>query len=317
MVNDKEMYDIAILGGGPSGMTAGIYSARYSRKTIIIGEEVGGTCMKGGTYENWPGEKKISGFELVNKIKEHVESYGVKILPKKVTSIEKQGRVLIVKMGEEKIQAKTIIIALGTKHRKLEIPGEEKLLGKGVSYCATCDGPLYRGKTTVVVGGGNSALDAAEYLSKVAKKVYLIHRRDEFRGEKILIDQVKAAENIEIIYNANTTEIKGADRVEALVYKTNDGKESEISVEGIFIEVGHIAKTAWLESLVKLNERREILISPDCETNQPGVFAAGDVTQITYKQAVISAGEGAKAGLQAYKYLQGDKPMTPDWTPKK
>ena len=306
MVNDKEMYDIAILGGGPSGMTAGIYSARYSRKTIIIGEEVGGTCMKGGTYENWPGEKKISGFELVNKIKEHVESYGVKILPKKVTSIEKQGRVLIVKMGEEKIQAKTIIIALGTKHRKLEIPGEEKLLGKGVSYCATCDGMFFKGKKNVaVIGGADSAAKAALYLSEIVDKVTIVYRKSELRSEPIYKKKIKERKNIDVIYNSIPVEIVGENTVETIKIKNNAGEESEINTQGVFIEIGAIPCNEVLTSL-KLDQDQGCYVKTNrkMETNVPGIFVAGDITEGSLKQVVTGAGEGAIAAHSAHEYLQ-------------
>jgi len=235
-----------------------------------------------------------------------------------VAGIEKKNNSFIVKMANgESTAARTVILAFGLTPRNLEVPGETELTGKGVSYCATCDGPLYKDKDVVVVGGGNAALDAAEYLSKICKQVYLINRNDKFRGEQVLIDHVDKAKNITVIYSSNTTEIKGKDRVEALVYKTADGSEKELNVQGIFIEIGYVAKTDWLQGVVELNQRKEIVVSADNETSTPGIFAAGDITQITYKQVVISAGEGAKAALQAYKYLQGNKPLTPDWTPKK
>ncbi|MBT6691751.1 FAD-dependent oxidoreductase [Candidatus Parcubacteria bacterium] len=316
---EDKVYDVVIIGGGPSGLTAAIYTTRRSLKTLVISKDIGGQLSLTDDVENYPGFESIEGLTLSQKFQQQAAKTGAEFLFEEVVNIEKaNGNGFLVKtVSGKEIKAKSLILGFGLTPRNLEVPGEKELTGKGVSYCATCDGPLYRGKTTIVVGGGNAALDAAEYLSKVAKQVYLIHRRDEFRGEKVLVDQVKAAENVKIIYNSNTVEIKGTDRVEGLVYKTNDGQEHELQAEGVFVEIGHIAKTAWLEGLIDINERKEIMISADCETSQPGIFAAGDVTQITYKQAVISAGEGAKAGLQAYKYLQGDKPLTPDWTPKK
>lgn len=316
---EQDIYDVVIIGGGPSGLTAAIYTSRRAMKTLVISKDIGGQLSLTDDVENYPGFESIEGLTLSQKFQTQAAKTGSEFLFEEVTHLEKtEDGFMLTTMSDKKIKAKTVILAFGLTPRALEVPGEKELTGKGITYCATCDGPLYRGKTVVVVGGGNSALDAAEYLSKIAKKVYLLHRRDEFRGEQILVEKVKNTDNIEIIYNAVTKEIKGANRVEGLVYVTNDDQENEISVEGVFIEIGHMAKTKWLANIgIELTERNEVKISVDNETNIKGVFAAGDITEITYKQAVISAGEGCKAALQAYRYLQGDKPMTPDWTPKK
>lgn len=314
----SDIYDVVIVGAGPAGLTAAIYTSRRAMKTLVVTKDIGGQMALTDDIGNYPGFEMIGGLELAQKFQAQAEKTGTKLDFKEVTSIEKKDKIFVVKAGDgSEIQARSVVLTFGLTPRNLEVPGEKELTGRGVSYCATCDGPLYKDKTVVVVGGGNSALDAAEYTSKLAKKVYLVHRRDEFRGEQVLIDQVKAAENIEIIYNANSVEIKGENKVEAYVYETQDGEKHELEVDGIFIEIGHLAKTQWLGDLVDYTDRREIKISPDCETKTPGLFAAGDNTEITYKQAVISAGEGAKAALQAYKFLQGDKPMIPDWNSKK
>lgn len=310
---------MVIVGAGPAGLTAAIYTTRRALKTLVISKDIGGQLSLTDDIENYPGFKNIGGLELAQKFQEQAAGTGSEFLFEEVVEITKDGKDFWVKtITDKKIKAKTVILTFGLTPRALDVPGEKELTGKGVSYCATCDGPLYRGKNVVVVGGGNSALDAGEYLSKICKKVYMLVRGDKFKGEKILAQQVHDAENIEVIFEAGAKEIKGKDRVEALVYTKADGTDGEMEVQGIFVEIGHVAKAAWLKPLgLDMTDRGEIKISVDNETNIPGIFAAGDITEISYKQAVISAGEGSKAALQAYRYIQGDKPLIPDWTPKK
>ncbi len=202
----------------------------------------------------------------------------------------------------------------------LNVPGEKEFKGHGVSYCATCDGPLYKNKTVAVIGGGNSALDAAEYLAKLAAKVYLIHRRDQFRGEKVILEKLKNNQKVEMVLSSEIKEIKGNGVVKSIVITDNGHDQlKEIKVDGVFVEIGYKPKTELVKDLVKLNERGEIITDKDSNTSQPGIFACGDVTDSSYKQIVISAGEGAKAALQAYKYLwleEGEK-ILPDWEQKK
>lgn len=316
---EEKNYDVIIVGAGPAGLTAAIYTSRRALKTLVISKDVGGQLALTDDVENYPGFETIGGLELSQKFQQQASKTGVEYLFEGAEKIEKteDGFTMETSSGK-KLRARAIILAFGLTPRSLDVPGEKELTGKGVSYCATCDGPLYRGKDIVVVGGGNSALDAAEYSSKLAKKVYMLVRRDVFRGEQVLIDHVTKAENVEIIFNAVAKEIKGTDKVETLVYETTDGQQKEIPVQGIFVEIGHVAKTDWLNNLgLDMTDRREIVINRDNETSIKGIFAAGDITDITYKQAVISAGEGSKAALQAYKYLQGNKPIVPDWTAKK
>lgn len=317
---EDKVYDVVIVGAGPAGLTAAIYTSRRAMKTLVISKDVGGQISLTDDVENYPGFESIEGLALAQKFQQQAAKTGAEFLFEEVCHVEKiADKNFIIETGSKKqIKAKTIILAFGLTPRNLDVPGEKELSGRGVTYCATCDGPLYKGKNVVVVGGGNAALDAAEYMSKLATKVYLIVRKDKFRGEQILADQVLATENIEVVFNAATTAIKGQNKVESLLYQTDDGQNKEIQVDGIFIEIGHLATTKWLANLgLNLTERGEIKITEDNETNIAGIFAAGDITEITYKQAVISAGEGCKAALQAYRHLQGDKPMTPDWTPKK
>ena len=314
----ETQYDVIIVGGGPAGLAAAIYASRRAMKTLVISKDVGGQAAMTDEIENYPGFETVGGLELSQKFKDQAIKFGAEWMFNEVVGLDKAGEFFVIETGDQqKISTKTVILAFGLTPRNLEVPGEKELAGKGVSYCAICDGPLYKNKTVTVVGSGNSALDAAEFLSKICKQVYLLSRSDQFKGEQVLLDKVQAAANVQMIYNAVTTEIKGQSRVEALVYQTPDGQKQEIKTDGIFVEIGHIAKTSWLDGLIELTDRREIKIGRDCQTNVPGVFGAGDIADISYKQVVISAGEGAKAALQAYKYLQGNRPVLPDWTTKK
>lgn len=314
----ENIYEVIIVGAGPAGLAAAIYTTRRALKTLVISKDLGGQAALTNNIENYPGFNKITGQDLMQKFYEQATLTGAEFNFTEVESLEKKKNIFLLKTAKaEEIQAKVVILAFGLTPRSLNIPGEKELSGKGVAYCATCDGPLYKGKNVAVVGGGNSALDAAEFMSKIANKVYLINRNEQFRGEQVLMDKVKNDPKIEIFYSAISQKIIGETKVEKLVFTQNEA-EKEIDVEGIFVEIGHLAKTDWVASLVELDERKEIKISLDCETKTPGLFAAGDITDISYKQAVISAGEGSKAALQAYKFLQGSANIVlPDWSPKK
>lgn len=311
----ENIYDVIIVGAGPSGLAAAIYTTRRSLKTLLLSKDLGGQAAMTDNIENYPGFEKTGGLELMQKFQAQAMKFGTEFLFEEVEVLNKEGEIFSLTTSKDRtLQARVVILAFGLTPKNLNVPGEKQLIGRGVAYCATCDGPLYKGKDVVVVGGGNSALDAAEFMSKIANKVYLLHRRDIFRGEQILINKVTSTANIEIIYNAESKEVKGEQKVEALVYE-QEGALKELKVDGVFVEIGHMAKTDWTAELVDLTERKEIKISRDCETKTPGLFAAGDITDISYKQAVISAGEGAKAGLQAYKFLQGANQIsTPDWS---
>lgn len=309
------MYDTIIIGAGAAGLTAALYTARRNLKTLILSKDIGGQTAVATEIENYPGViDQPNGFELMQTFKKQAEKFGAEIKHEGVTEIKKNKDIFSVKTDKNSYSAKTVILAFGLTPRELGVPGEDKLKGRGVAYCATCDGPLFKNKTVAVVGGGNSALDAADYLSGLAKKVYLIHRRDEFRAEAILQKKVKQAKNIELVLNSEIQEIKGSNKVESIKLSSQD---EEIQVDGVFIEIGYQAKTDWLKNLVKLNSKGEIITDENCRTSTPGIFAAGDVTDAPYKQIVISAGEGAKAALQAHKYIQQKSPTenneVPDW----
>ena len=300
------MYDTIIIGSGPAGMTAGIYSARREMKALIIGKELGGQLIWASEIENYPGFKKIANFDLINKMKDQVYNLGVEIKTDDIKRIEKlENGNFKLKSGREEYVAKTIIITIGLTPRRLSISGEEEFTGKGVSYCANCDGPFFKNKTVAVVGGGNSALDAAEVLSKIAKQIYLIYRRDEFRGFEILVDEVKERDNIELVLNSEVKEIIGNGKVEKIiVYNKKIDQPVELDVDGVFIEIGRIASTDLVKELVKRDGKNQIIVDEKCQTSKQGVFAAGDVTQIEFKQITIAMGQATIAALSAYQYLQ-------------
>jgi len=315
---NNKIYDTIIIGAGAAGLTAALYTARRMLKTLIISRDIGGQTATTSEIENYPGFETIDGIALMTKFKKQAEKFGTQFVTGPVTKIKKEKDLFKIITTTDNYLARTVILGFGLSERELEVPGEKEFKGRGVSYCATCDAPLYKNKVVAVVGGGNAALDAAELLSKIANQVYLIHRRDKFSGEQILIERINQTKNIELILTSQVLEIKGDDKIKSIIIGNfpNGENKKELTIDGLFVEIGNIAKTEWLRDLLKLNDRGEIVITADCETNVPGIFAAGDVTNITYKQIVISAGEGAKAALQAYRYLQSknlDLKEVGDW----
>lgn len=303
-----QLYDIIIVGAGPAGMSAAIYTSRRALSTLVISKDIGGQAAATDIIENYPGYELINGFELMQKFMTQAKKTGAEFKSGEVMSIIKNSDdTYTVKTLIEEYQAKCIILGFGLTPRDLGVPGEKELMYKGITHCATCDGPLFKGKDVVIVGGGNSALEAVEYMSKIANKIYGVVRGDKYKGEQITIDKIGSYSNVEIMYNAAISEIKGTGKVESVIIgSTIEGATTEpreIITQGVIVEIGYIAKTGWVADLVKLNERKEIITDRDNMTSDPGVFACGDVSDITYKQAVISAGEGAKAALQAAKYL--------------
>jgi len=319
---EEKIYDTIIVGGGAAGLTAAIYAARRAMKTLVITQDIGGQAATTAEIENYPGCGLVTGPALMDAFKKQCDQFGVEFVFREVLGIEpgvdKQAKPLFtVRTNTENYMAHTVILAFGLTHRHLGVPGEKELGGKGVSYCATCDAPLYKNKTVMVVGGGNSAVDAALLLSKLCPKVYLVHRRDDFRAEAVLVEQLKK-DNIELVLNSEIKEIKGQDKVASVVVQQVDKPEinREILVEGVFIEVGFVVNAKLINGLVDLDERQQIKINLDNETSRPGIFAAGDITNISYKQIVISAGGGATAALRAYEYLQkvkGFRGVNIDW----
>ncbi len=306
------MFDVIIIGGGPAGLSAGLYTSRRALNTLIISRDIGGQISKTPEIENYPGIDKISGIDLAMKLKAQAEKFGAKIIFEETAKIIKLKDKFVVETLRNKYEAKSVILASGKKPRELGVPGENEFKGRGVSYCATCDVPFFRDKTLTIVGGGNSALDAALLASKYAKKVYLIHRRDSFVGEQILVENVKKTKIIEIIYSDEVVEIIGENVVKSL--KLKSGKE--IATDGIIIEVGFIVDHSLVEGLVKIDGKKQVVVNNVQETSEPGIFAAGDLTETPYKQIAISTGEGVKAALSCYDYLQrlqGKRGILADW----
>jgi thioredoxin reductase (NADPH) len=321
-----EEYDVIIVGGGPAGLTAGIYAARRNLKTLIITMTVGGQVLLPEKICNYPGFLNVSGMNFIKRVQKQAEKAGAQIILDEVKEILPYDKEYFVKTQTKEFLAKAVILAFGKKPRKLNVPGEEKFIGKGVSYCVTCDAPLFKNKTVAVVGGGNSALDAALLLSKYAKKVYLIHRRGEFRGFESFVDEVKKKKNVEFLLGCIVIEIKGENLVKSILVKDLRSEEvKEIPVDGIFVEIGYDVDPSLVKNLVKLDEHNQIVVDQKCQTFypdkdeiRPGIFAAGDVTSNIFKQIVVAAGDGAKAALAAYNYLHGieDSQIVGDWSKK-
>ncbi|MEX1061948.1 MAG: FAD-dependent oxidoreductase [Patescibacteria group bacterium] len=311
------VYDTIILGAGAAGMASSIYLSRYRLSHLIFGEIPGGQFLDAVTVENYPGFQSIAGTELVAAFKEHVESYGVKIRPERVGEIQKEKEGFRVKTAKGEIfQAKTVILALGARHRTLNIPGEDQFLGKGVSYCAACDAPLFKGKDVMVAGGGDSAVDAAIHLASFARQVYLVARR-ELNAAPAGVEKLKDFKNVTVILNNTVKEIQGKERVEQVIFHNPVEGKAELKVSGVFVEVGLVPASSLAKALgVKLGEEGHLLINPAMETNVRGVFGAGDLALVPgalpFRQIITSVGDGAKAAAAVFKYLKDQEPV-PDW----
>lgn len=300
------MYDVVIIGSGPAGLSAAIYAGRAKLNTLVIEEKPlsGGQIINTYEVDNYPGLPGINGFELGQKMREHANKMEVMFQTARVKNIETNGAVKRVVTEQATCETKTIIIASGAEHRKLGVPGEEALGGMGVSYCATCDGAFFKNRTVAVVGGGDVALEDALFLARGCEKVYLIHRRDAFRGAKILQEQVKANPRIEIIYDTVVTEIKGQDMVEeVLLYNKKKDTSESLPVNGIFIAVGISPNSEAVIAEVALDEQGYVQAGEDCLTDKPGIFAAGDVRTKQLRQVVTAAADGANAITSVENYL--------------
>jgi len=310
-------YDTIIVGAGPAGLSAAIYACRRKMKTVVIAEEVGGQTNLAGSIENYPGAEPMPGMQLMQQFFKQAKGFGAVFLRGSAAKIKRAGKLFTVELGDkEKVTGKTVILAYGKTPRKLGAPGEEKFIGKGISTCATCDGVLFKGKVVAIVGGGNAALDAALFLSKIAKSVHLIHRRADFRGDEVMVEKIKKeARNVNFILESMVTEFKGDKFLKSIKIADAKGKTTELAVDGVFMEIGYVVDSEWVKGTVKVNEANEIEVDGHNRTSQEGIFAAGDVTNVPYKQAVVAAGEGAKAALEAYNYVYGHKYGTAsiDW----
>lgn len=315
------MHDLIIVGAGVAGMTASIYASRYKINHLIFGGTPGGQGMLAGQVENYPGYVSIPGPELMQKFVEQVKHYGVEIKQEKVGGLGKSEAGFEVKTDKEKYQAKTLILAMGASYRHLNIPGEDKFLGRGVSYCTTCDIPLFRDKVVAVVGGGDSAVTGAVHASSFAKKVFIIHRRNEYRAEPTWVEKMKKIDKVEEILSNQVKEIKGGEKVEEIVLANPHKGSKNLKVDGIFIEIGQVPSSALAAQLgTELDERDYIKVTPGMETNIPGVFAAGDLAAvqggILFRQFVTAASDGARAAASVYQFLHKSAPA-PSWGEKK
>lgn len=301
------MYDIGIIGGGTAGMTAAIYGQRAGKKTIIIeGGVFGGQITSSPNVENYPGIASVSGSEFSMNLLDQAVKLGAETAMDQVTGIREEDGVKIIETAGKEYPCRSVILATGVTHRHLGIPNEERLTGAGVSYCATCDGMFFRGRDVAVIGGGSTALQDAEFLSDYCRKVYLIHRRDEFRGEDSIVKRLQGKENVEFILSATVKEIIGDQAVERLIVNSKkSGKEFKLDVSGVFIAVGQIPKNEIFADVVKLDADGFILAAEDCITSRPGVFAAGDCRTKEVRQLTTAAADGAVAALAACKYIAG------------
>ncbi|OGF50552.1 MAG: hypothetical protein A2231_05420 [Candidatus Firestonebacteria bacterium RIFOXYA2_FULL_40_8] len=296
------MYELIIIGGGPAGVTASVYAARKKIDFLLLAGDIGGQAAWSGDIENYTGYQFVTGSDLTLKFEEHLRKYKFPIKEsEKVVDISKQSNIITVKTEKDEYRSKALIIASGKRSLELNVPGEKEGKNRGVAYCATCDGPLFAGKDVAVIGGGNSALDAALQLTKIARKIYIINNTPALGGDKIMRDKLIKTANVSIINGAKVEKISGESVVSGIVIN-EDGASKEIPVQGIFVEIGLIPNSEFANILEK-NELQEIIVNNSCETNVPGVFASGDVTDVPEKQIIIAAGDGAKATLSAFKFL--------------
>lgn len=298
------MYDIGIIGGGTAGMTAAIYGQRAGKRTLIIeGANFGGQITSSTNVENYPGIPSVSGSEFSMNLLDQAMKLGAETVREQVNDVRREDGIFILETTGKEYPCRSVILATGVTHRHLGIAKEEKLVGAGVSYCATCDGAFFRGKDVAVIGGGNTALQDAEFLSNYCQKVYLVHRRDEFRGESSLVERLKKKENVEFVLSATVKDILGDTMVEGLLLDNKKtGEDFQIRVSGVFVAIGQIPQNERFAQLVKLDDNGFILAAEDCMTSCPGVFAAGDCRTKEVRQLTTAAADGAVAALAACKY---------------
>ena len=298
------MYDVIIIGGGPAGLTAAIYAKRAGYSTLLLeGGTPGGQAATTPDIENWPGSKQVSGPDFAMNLYEQAQALGTDIRFEQAASLADRGTYKTVTTGGSAYDGRTVIIANGVRRRKLEVPGEERLAGRGVSYCATCDGNFFRGRDTAVVGGGNTALEDALFLANICPNVYLVHRRDTFRAERHLIDALASAPNIHVLLSHRVVEIQGDQTVTSLLVEGPEGRRS-LPVAGVFAAVGLVPDNQVFSPPLELDQEGYIIAGEDARTNVPGVFAAGDTRVKDLRQLVTAAADGASAATQAGRYLQ-------------
>lgn len=296
------MYDLIIIGAGPAGITASVYAARKKMEFLVLTHDIGGQAIWSSEIENYTGYQFITGVELAAKFEEHMRQYNIAIHENEpAIAIEKSGDHFSVKTAKSVYQARTLVIASGKRSRELKVPGEKEFKNKGLTYCATCDGPLFSGKEVAVIGGGNSALDAALQLERISPKVYIINQAGALTGDMVMRQKVEGASKVSVINNSQVLAVLGDKMVKGIKI-TRNNREEEIPVQGVFVEIG-LDPNSDFAGLVKRNQLGEIEVDCRNSTNMDGIFAAGDVTTVPEKQIIIAAGEGAKAALSAFRYL--------------
>ena len=296
------MFDIIIIGAGPAGLTAAIYAKRAAKKVLVLeGNTYGGQIINTLDIENYPAEEHISGFDFATKLYEQALHLGAEIKFERVSEITKAKEV---KTKDNVYKAKSIIIAVGSKNKQLGLINEDDFVGKGISYCATCDGAFYKDKNVAIVGGGNTAIEDALYLSNIVNKVYVIHRREEFRADQSGLDKLEKKDNVEFLLNCNVTKLIGKERLEKIEVTDNDKNTAEIVIDGLFIAIGRTPETEIFSDL-NIDKNGYIIAGEDCKTNEPGIFVAGDVRQKTLRQLVTATNDGAIAATNAISYLNG------------
>lgn len=306
------MYDSIIIGAGPAGITAAVYAARKRMSLLVITKDIGGQAAWSGDIENYTGYQFITGPELAAKFEEHMRKYDIELKEgEEAVEVKKKGDVVSVKTDKGGYEAKTAIIASGKRSRELDVPGEREFKNRGLTYCATCDGPLFADRNVAVIGGGNSALDATLQLIRIAKHIYLINITSGVTGDAVMQEKVKEAENVTVLNNTHVTGVVGEKMVSGVKIrkdggKEGAGKEETLAVQGVFVEIGLIPNAEFIKEAQK-NERGEIKVDCYNRTSIPALFAAGDVTDVPEKQIIVAAGEGAKAALGAFRYLSEHK----------
>ena len=296
------MYDIIVVGAGPAGLTAAIYARRAAKSVLVLeANSFGGQIINTPDIENYPAAMHISGFDFANNIYNQAVELGAEIKFEKVVSIS-DGKEKTVNTRKNKYTCTALILATGSENRKLGVEGEDELVGRGISYCATCDGNFYRGKIACVVGGGNTAIEDALYLSDIAKKVYLIHRRDEFRGEEASVAKLKQRENVEFVLNSNVTRLNAEGKLESIEVTDKSGSVRTIETDGLFVAVGRIPENQNFAGVIDLDSSGYIVAGEDCRTNVPGIFVAGDNRVKNVRQLVTATADGAVAATEAVKF---------------
>jgi alkyl hydroperoxide reductase subunit F len=300
------MFDLIVIGAGPAGITASVYAARKKMNLLVVSKDIGGQAAWSGDIENYTGYQFITGPELAEKFEEHMRKYNIPLKENEaVVAVKKRGDIITVETDKDRYETRTVIVASGKRTRELRVPGEKEFKNRGLTYCATCDGPLFSNKTVAVIGGGNSALDAVLQLMKIAKGIYVINITAELGGDAVMQEKIQESPVVTVLNNSQVMRIYGDKFVSGIKIRREE-KEEDLSVQGVFVEIGLLPNSEFVQG-VELNGLKEIKVNSRNETNIPGIFAAGDVTDVPEKQIIIAAGEGSKAALSAFRYLAQHK----------